>query len=291
MYPRNRSLRVALFVGLVGCGARSGLGLPDDETTSSTTTGSHASSTATGMGGMGGNGGSPPCIDGTTQPCGSDVGACQMGIRKCTDTTWGPCEGDIGPTDELCNDIDDNCDGQIDDGFGLGQACDGPDLDQCLDDVMTCAGCTAGPTNVETCNGFDDNCNGIVDADCTVGDCQPTLIVTGSMPSSPSCIDFPVEAGSTGMIEYPCGGGMVTAQLGSVSFSGSVTNGFVSLDGVVIIPPSQSPDGCTWQTNHHIQGTISSGVINYSYSEMHISGNNCWNPCTEVGTVQINWVP
>ena len=47
-------------------------------------------------------------------------------------------------------------------------------------------------------------------ADCEVGDCKPTLIVTGSTPSSPNCIDEPVTMGSEGTIEFPCQGGPVT---------------------------------------------------------------------------------
>jgi hypothetical protein len=150
-----------------------------------------------------------------------------------------------------------------------------------------------GPEKVEICNGVDDNCNGVIDADCEQGDCKPTLLVTGSAPSSPGCIDFPVQAGSTGTIEYPCGGGPVTAHLGDISFTGSVTNNFVTLDGIAVIPPNQSPDGCTWQNHHHIEGSIPSGTMSYSYSEMVLAeppGSNCWQPCTETGTVQIKWV-
>jgi hypothetical protein len=203
---------------------------------------------------------------------------------------FGLCQGGVTPSPEQCNGLDDNCDGQIDEGFGLGLPCDGPDTDLCSDDIMTCNGCTVGPNNVETCNGVDDNCNGVIDADCDTGDCKPTLIVTGSVPSNPNCIDFPVMAGSTGTIEYPCGGGSVTANLGMIQFSGSVTNGVVSLDGVGMMV---GPDGCTWQFNHHIGGTIPSGQLDYSYSEMPIftpPGTTCWMPCTESGTVKVQWV-
>jgi hypothetical protein len=270
--------KAVVVVTLLGC-SRSGLGIPDGESTTS-------------AGGSGGGGG-PPCIDGEVVPCGTDVGACELGEKTCHDGAFGPCIGDIGPVEELCNDVDDDCDGPTDEDFGLGGACDGSDSDLCADDIMTCAGCTVGPDTLEVCNGFDDNCNGIIDSDCEVGNCQPTLIVTGSTPSDPGCIDFPVEAGSTGTIEYPCGGGPVTAQLGSVSFTGSVTNGFVSLDGTAIIPGNQSPDGCTWKTSHHIQGVIGSGMLAYSYSEMVIiipPGVSCWQPCTEVGDVKIDWL-
>lgn len=261
---------VALSGG--GCGARTGLDLGSGEA------------------GVSDQPKNAPCEDGTVEACGSDVGACQRGTRTCVDETFGPCEGEIGPVAESCNGVDDDCDGSVDEDFHVGEACDGPDSDLCADDVMTCAGCTQGPDLLEICNGVDDDCDGIVDADCTSGACSPTLLVTGSVPSSPDCVDFPVTAGSLGGIQYPCGGGSVTAQLGSISFSGSVQGAEVSLDGTEIIGRDRSPDGCVWQTSHHISGSVGSGKLTYSYSEIFIEGFDCWNPCTEFGTVEIQWV-
>lgn len=277
------------------CGARSGLpGMDEDDGAGADGGGGQGSgagpttSTSTSAGGNGGGGSEPmpPCVNGTTEICGTDVGECVAGTRVCQDGVFGPCN-DVGPFVEQCNALDDDCDGTIDNGFGLGLACDGPDTDVCSDDVMTCNGCTQGPNNLETCNGVDDNCNGEIDSDCDFGDCQPTLLVTGSTPSNPNCIDFPVEAGSTGTIQYPCDGGMVTATLGSIDFSGTVQNGFLSLDGVLIVP---GPDGCQWQTNHHIEGFLPGGQLAYSYSEfVAVSDGSCWQPCTEVGDVEVQW--
>lgn len=258
---------------LVACGARSSL--PEERAAE---------------GGGGNDVAGPACVESAVEACGSDVGTCKKGTHQCHAGVFDGCVGDVGPKAETCNGLDDDCDGVVDEDFGLGMACDGADTDHCADDVMTCAGCSKGPDNVETCNGTDDNCNGVIDADCEVGDCKPQLEVTGSTPSSPSCIDFPVDAGSTGIIEFPCAGGAVTATLGAISFSGTVDHGNVSLDGVAVVI---GPDDCLWKTSHHIGGSLYQGTLEYSYYE-HIEPmpgppKICWQPCTEVGTVTIHW--
>ena len=148
----------------------------------------------------------------------------------------------------------------------------------------------------EACNGLDVNCNGTInDCDPGSGSCTPSLVVTGSTPSSPSCIDFPVMKGSMGSFTYTCPGtgGTVTAVLGSTTFTGTVSNNFVTLDAFTDIGPPQTPDGCTWQDHHHIEGDIQSLTLTYSYSEMVIAKPpnvpGCWMPCTETGTVQISF--
>ncbi len=268
----------ALVLACLACGARSGLEIDDRV----------GGAPAGGTGGQGGQ--APPCFDGETQPCGTDEGLCQMGVQTCVDGVFGPCTGGVTPAEEICNNLDENCDGAIDEPFGVGLPCDGADTDECADDSMSCEGCSLGDPNVELCNGLDDNCNGIIDADCEVGDCQPTLVVTGSTPSSPGCVDFPVTAGSDGVIQFPCGGGPVTASLGAIDFTGEVENGQVTLYGAAVVI---GPDGCTWQTFHYIEGNLYAGVLTYSYAEEVISVDfgQCWQPCTEVGDVEIEWLP
>ncbi|MBP7682421.1 MAG: cadherin-like beta sandwich domain-containing protein [Deltaproteobacteria bacterium] len=53
------------------------------------------------------------CEMGTTQACGTNVGACTFGTQSCTGTGWTPCSG-VAPATEVCNGLDDDCDGEPD---------------------------------------------------------------------------------------------------------------------------------------------------------------------------------
>ena len=69
---------------------------------------------------------------------------------------------------ELCNGVDDTCNGEVDETFyQLGQPCDGPDDDLCEQGVYVCSDSGQGveceePVGPipELCNGVDDDCNG-----------------------------------------------------------------------------------------------------------------------------------
>jgi MYXO-CTERM domain-containing protein len=68
------------------------------------------------------------CTDGEVVACGAtEVGECAYGTASCTGGSWGACEGEVVMASELCNGLDDDCDGEIDDHAdgtcGAGRAC------------------------------------------------------------------------------------------------------------------------------------------------------------------------
>jgi hypothetical protein len=107
------------------------------------------------------------------EACTLGVGACASpGVLRCVaDEAEPECDAAPGdPKNELCNGQDDDCDGVVDDGFRLGEACV-QGVGQCArNGVRVCdadlgAACNAaaGMGGPEVCNGLDDDCDGMVD--------------------------------------------------------------------------------------------------------------------------------
>ncbi|UJR81726.1 MopE-related protein [Sandaracinus amylolyticus] len=147
------------------------------------------------------------CTDGARRDCGTgpgggaptNVGECAIGSQICVGGSWGSCVGDVSSSAEVCDGLDQDCDGRTDegtvvttclgdgdgDGYGAGAA-----TRQCRDATRASAGycppgwtttggdcndanASARPMATESCNAIDDDCDTTIDESTIATGCFP----------------------------------------------------------------------------------------------------------------------
>ncbi|MFH2010789.1 MAG: MopE-related protein [bacterium] len=228
---------------------------------------------------------------GCTAP-GTCLGACQEGSRTCTAGAWSGCTGAVVPAAETCNNVDDDCDGAIDE--GLTQPCSITNAAGTCNGVETCTagvwgGCTAATPAAETCNNNDDDCDGAVDENlsqaCSVtnanGTCNGTetcsagawVGCTAATPAAETCnnSDDDCDGSIDENLSQSCYSGPAgTAGVGNcVAGNQTCTAGTWSACAGQVTPATEACDGldndCDGSTDEGLgQTTCGLGVCNHT---------------------------
>jgi len=190
------------------------------------------------------------CTNGATKPCGNATSPCIQGTQTCAGGVWGTvCANAKGPTTENCDNIDDNCNGTIDDGAVCsggtrcvqGQCVECTAASECPRVDCKTPSCVLGKcqqTNAargtacgnNVCDGngacvacnVPNDCLGKVKSDlCNTALCSSTGVCSSQLNNGASC-GTGARCDTSGQCVASCGNGIIETSLGEECEPGNI---------------------------------------------------------------------
>ena len=252
--------------------------------------------------------------DGARRPCvrKNTIGTC-LGFETCDRTTgWAGCTAPDAKA-ETCNDLDDNCDGQIDEDFKeKGKAC-ATGVGECQrNGVQVCAPDGQGVTcnamlvqgSPEKCDGLDNNCDGLVDEEwpelhraCTAGQGECLRIGAFNCAADGSGTECDAQ-GVEGVAElcngkddncdgltdeaFPDVGGFCTTGLGVCQRGGTKICSPDATTTVCSAPTATgTAESCDYLDND-CDGATDNGYVHNGKYDGDAACGNCFTDCTKI---------
>ncbi len=191
------------------------------------------------------------CATGETTPCAA-VGECTGGVRQCVAGEFGACQWQVGPKPEICDGLDNDCNGIADDPSLLAPPNCALQSGVCAGATQRCGGsagwlaCTGSvylahaatyQVTETSCDSLDNDCDGQTD--------EPSQCCT------PSCLACGASDG--------CGG---------ICQTGSCSGNLTCDQGVCVVAPNP-----TWQTTAPITTKALHGIWGASASNIWVVGD------------------
>jgi parallel beta-helix repeat protein len=188
-------------------------------------------------------GGNVACSTGKLGVCSAGTSACSGGALQCVQT--------VQPSAEICDGLDNDCDGTIDDGNpGGGLACSTGNLGACAAGTTACAGgAVACQQNVQPsadiCDGVDNNCDGQIDEGNPGGNVACNTGLYGACAAGLSaCTNGFLKCNQTVFPQAEtCNG--VDDDCNGVADDGLLITSYLDADGDGYGTPNMSVKGCT----------------------------------------------